>query len=197
MLHQQTSRRAFVASSGAALASFWISADPETVQASLLHALDAARSATPLPWETFTADQAADVEAIAVQLIPSDDTPGAREAKAINFIDHSLATWASQQKEPFLEGLAEFNAEVEKRWPGTGRFARLPGGRQVELLTAWEKDRKPFFEQVRTACIRGTFSDPSYGGNVGEVGWKLLNYEHRPSWQPPFGAYDLKANEGR
>ena len=197
MLHDTTSRRTFVAASGAALASLWVTADPDTVQASLRHALDAARSATPLPWETFTAEQATDVEAIAVQLIPTDDTPGAREAKAINFIDHALATWASQQKEDFLKGLAELNAEAEKRWPGTGGFASLSSERQVELLKAWEKDRKPFFDQVRTATIRGTFSDPSYGGNAGEIGWKLLNYEHRPNWQPPFGAYDVAANGGR
>jgi gluconate 2-dehydrogenase gamma chain len=66
----------------------------------------------------------------------------------------------------------------------------------VELLKAWEKDKKPFFETIRTATVRGMFSDPVYGGNAGQAGWKLLGYEHRPAWQPPFGTYDGEPSGG-
>jgi hypothetical protein len=34
------------------------------------------------------------------------------------------------------------------------------------------------------------FSNPSYGGNRDEVGWKLIGFEAPHPWQPPFGYYD-------
>ena len=195
-----TSRREFVTTSAAALATLWLAADPEDLHASLRHAARAARE--PLAWETLTPEEAADVEAIAIQIIPSDETPGAREAHVVNFIDHSLANWASAQRGDFTKGLTALNAEVEQRWPGTGRFARLPAEHQVELLKDWEKedkenkDRKPFFEAMRSASVTGMFSDPSYGGNTDKLGWKLLGFDDRGMWQPPFGSYDVEANQG-
>jgi hypothetical protein len=31
---------------------------------------------------------------------------------------------------------------------------------------------------------------PKYGGNHDKAGWKLLGFEDRHVWQPPFGYYD-------
>jgi gluconate 2-dehydrogenase gamma chain len=39
----------------------------------------------------FSASDAADVAAVTAQIIPSDDTPGAREAGVVYFIDRALA----------------------------------------------------------------------------------------------------------
>lgn len=199
MSDKVSSRREFLAASSVALATLWLSADAEEVRASLRHAAhagEAARAKRPLAWETFTPEQAADVEAITAQLIPTDATPGAREAHAVNFIDHSLANWGKPGAEAFLQGLAELNAEVEKRWPGTGGFAKLFPARQFELLTAWDKDNKPFFNAVRSATNTGTFSMPEYGGNFDKIGWKIIGFEDRFAWQPPFGSYDVEANGG-
>ncbi len=191
-----TSRRAFLALSSAALATLWLTADAEEVRASLRHAAHAARPGKPLAWETFTPEQAADVEAITAQIIPTDATPGAREARAVNFIDHSLANWGKSGAPEFLKGLAELNAEAAKRWPGAGSFAKLSASRQVELLMAWEKDKKPFFDAVRSATITGTFSNPEYGGNYDTIGWKIIGFEDRFAWQPPFGYYDAQVMKG-
>ena len=196
------SRREFVATSAAALATLWLTADPADLEASLRHAAHVARTPRPLAWEALNADDAVDVEAIAAQIIPTDSTPGAREAHVVNFIDHSLANWGSAQKPDFLKGLAALNADVEKRWPGTGRFSKLSPDHQVEILKDWEKedkenkDRKPFFEAVRSATIAGMFTDPSYGGNADQMGWKLLGFDNRGAWQPPFGSYDGEAMKG-
>jgi hypothetical protein len=35
------------------------------------------------------------------------------------------------------------------------------------------------------------FADPAYGGNSDKVGWKLIGFEDRFAWQPPFGEYDV------
>ena len=196
MLDESTSRRDFLAASATALASLWLTADPQEVHASLRHAAHVARSPQPVAFEVFGPEEAADVEAIASQIIPTDDSPGAREAKVVYFIDHSLANWAAPTKADFTKGLTELNAEVEKRWPGTGHFSKLTGPRQIELLTDWEKQKKPFFEAVRSATLAGMFSNPSYGGNADKLGWKLLGFEDRFAWQPPFGSYDAELMKG-
>src|SRR5689334_4475687 len=113
MLDESTSRRDFLAASATALASLWLTADPQEVHASLRHAAHVARATQPVAFDVFTPEEAADVEAIASQIIPTDDSPGAREAKVVYFIDHSLANWAAPTKEDFSKGLAELNAEVE------------------------------------------------------------------------------------
>ena len=81
-------------------------------------------------------------------------------------------------------------ADVASRWPQHTSFASLPEAQQLELLRAWEG--RPFFETLRAAAISGMFSLPEYRGNRGEAGWRLLGFEHRMAWQPPFGAYDAQ-----
>ena len=189
-----SSRRAFLAISGTALGALWLAARPEEVQAALEHAVRAARSTDPLPWEALTPEQALDVDAISAQIIPTDDTPGAREARVVHFVDKSLATWAAPQREPFARELDALNAEVERRWPGAGRFAALAPERQTELLRA--REQTPFFQQMWFATIAGMFSLPSYGGNADKIGWRLIGFDDRHSWQPPFGEYDAEASRG-
>ncbi len=198
-MSDNTSRRDFVAASAAALATLWLTADPQDIQASINHTAHVTHDLGTHQfkgWEAFSEDEALDVEAITSHIIPTDATPGAREAKAVVFIDHSLANWASSTKADFIKGLNELNAEAEKRWPGTGRFAKLSPARQFELLTDWDKQRKPFFDAVRNATITGTFSNPQYGGNYDGIGWKIIGFEDRYAWQPPFGSYDVEANKG-
>src|SRR2546428_3150430 len=168
MLADPLSRRAFVGASTAAFAAAWLAADPALVRAALEHAARAARSTDPLPWDVLTPEQAADLDAIAAQIFPTDDTPGAREARVVTFLDRSLATWAAQQREPLMHGLDELNGEVERRWPGTQRFTNLAPERQLELLRAQEQT--PFFQQMRFATLVGMFSLPAYGGNADKAG---------------------------
>jgi gluconate 2-dehydrogenase gamma chain len=190
MLDDALGRRAFLATSATAIASAWLAADPDELRASLARAARAV--AQPLKWEFLTSEQAADVDAIAAQIIPTDDLPGAREAGAVYFVDHSLATWAQRQREPFARGLDALNREAGHRWPGAGRFATLPSERQIELLHATEQT--PFFQTMRFLTIAGTFANPSWRGNHDKIGWQILGFEDRYVWQPPFGDYDADAN---
>jgi gluconate 2-dehydrogenase gamma chain len=190
MLDDALDRRAFLAASCTAIASAWLAADPDQLRASLAHAARAVER--PLDWDFLTPDQAADVDAIAAQIIPTDDLPGAREAGAVHFVDHSLATWARGQREPFIHGLDALNREAGHRWPGASRFAALSPEHQIELLHAVE--RTPFFQTMRFFTIAGTFANPSWGGNHDNIGWRILGFEDRFVWQPPFGDYDADAN---
>jgi len=182
-------RRAFLAATGTTLAAVWLNADPTAIHASLKHAAAATGGLPRVPL-ILTPEQRADLDAITAQIIPTDEDPGAREAHVVDFIDHSLATWAADQRGPMLEGLDAFNQDVHKQWPERQRFAQLADAEQRDLLTANEKS--PFFQQVRFATILGMFSLPSYGGNHDRIGWRLIGFEDRFAWQPPFGAYDAE-----
>jgi hypothetical protein len=34
------------------------------------------------------------------------------------------------------------------------------------------------------------FANPEYGGNRDKIGWKMIGFDDRFSWGPPFGWYD-------
>ncbi len=191
MVDDGLSRRAFLATSCGTFASAWLAADAHELRASLAHAARACQAARPPAWEFFTPDQAADVDAIAAQIIPTDDLPGAREAGAAYFMDHALATWAQSQREAFSGGLDELNRQATHRWPGAGRFAALSSERQIELLHVIEPT--PFFQLMRFHTVAATFANPSWGGNRDKIGWRILDFEDRFVWQPPFGDYDADA----
>ncbi|HET7600554.1 MAG TPA: gluconate 2-dehydrogenase subunit 3 family protein [Gemmatimonadales bacterium] len=131
-----------------------------------------------------------DVDAIAALVLPTDDTPGAREAHVVDFIDRGLATFAADQRAAFQSGLADLAARAAARHPGAARFAELPPDEQVAVLRALESEQSEFFEMARAATLAGMFANPEYGGNAGKLGWKLLGFEDRFGWAPPFGYYD-------
>lgn len=176
------SRREFMAATGA-LAAVWMGTDPAAFAAALRDARDAARGGL-VQFQALTPEQAEDLDAIAAQIIPTDDLPGAREAGAVVFIDRALATFQSGQKSAMLEGLADLNRRAG------GRFSAVSENRQRELLQ--EIEDTPFFRQVRFGVVTGTFAHPSWGGNADGAGWRILGFEPRYLWRPPFGAYDAE-----
>jgi gluconate 2-dehydrogenase gamma chain len=136
----------------------------------------------------LTPAEAADVEAVAAQIIPTDDTPGAREAGVVHFIDRALATFLSPLAADYRAQLAAFQAACRVRHPDAAAFASLAPAQQIEFLTSVE--RTPFFDTTRLLTILGLFSMPGYGGNRDGVGWKLIGFDDQHAFQPPFGHYD-------
>lgn len=136
----------------------------------------------------LSAAEAADIEAVASQIIPTDDSPGAREAGVVYFIDRALASFLSQLAGDYRAQLAAFQAKFRERDPAAGSFASLPSERQIEYLK--EIDQTPFFTTTRLLTLLGMFSLPAYGGNRNGVGWKLLGFEDAHAFAAPFGYYD-------
>src|SRR5262245_50196368 len=101
-------RRGFLTLSGSALASLWLAADPEEIRETLRYARRMADGSQQAKWQYLTAAQAADVEAIASQIMPTDETPGAKEAGVVFFVDRGLATWAKDEQADFSKGLEKF-----------------------------------------------------------------------------------------
>jgi gluconate 2-dehydrogenase gamma chain len=136
----------------------------------------------------FSASDAADVEAVAAQIIPTDDTPGAREAGVIQFIDGALAIHLTQLATDYRAQLADFQAAFRAHHPGAASFSSIAADQQIAYLKT--VDRTPFFETTRLLTLLGMFTMPRYGGNRDGIGWKLIGFESQHSFAPPFGFYD-------
>ena len=145
----------------------------------------------PPKLEYLTAEQAAEIEALCAQIIPSSDgSPGARETGAIFFIDRALADWDRDQRETYRTGMAETQTVRLKLFPGSASIAALSATQAIELLQAIEKT--PFFELLRAHTVLGFVGPPSRGGNRDGKGWAHIQVEDRMSFEPPFGYYDAK-----
>jgi gluconate 2-dehydrogenase gamma chain len=150
----------------------------------------AAAAAPERPYEFLTPDQVTLLDAITAQIVPTDDTPGAREAHVVRFIDHALATFLQPRRANLLLALSTFEAFAAK-WKDDGTpFHKRTDADQVSLLKDFEKAKPEQFAVFRNMTMAGMFSQPQHGGNTGRIGWKMIGYEDRYSWAPPFGYYD-------
>jgi len=193
MALRDSSRRTFLLRSLGGLGSAWLTANWPEILAAHEHARHAAQTDPPTKFEFFTPDQAVEVEAIAAQIIPTDNTPGAREARVIYFIDRALTTFDRDKQELYRGGLRELQQKCVERFRAT--FSKLSSPQQIELLKSIEKGE--FFEAARIHTIVGFFANPEYGGNAGQIGWKLIGFEDDFSFEPPFGYYDQQENDGK
>ncbi len=142
---------------------------------------------------SLTRAQAREFEAIAARIIPTDETPGAREAGVIWFIDQALAGFAKDQRKPMLDGLKQLARDVRSAHPGRSRFSALPPADQDALLTRIQDS--DFFQSIRFATLAGLLALPQYGGNLDFIGWDLVGQENVHEFTPPFGWYDRPENQ--
>jgi hypothetical protein len=174
------SRRRFLAeASGTA----WIAANFPAI-------LEAQKSAQQGGLTFFNPEQMKEVEAIVAQIIPADETPGAKEAHCQYFIDRALSGFAKANQGAYLKGLEDLQARVRQMFPNSERFSALDSGQQVQVLTAMEKT--PFFTLIRNHTVVGFFARPEHGGNFEKIGWKLIAYNDSLNHKPPFGYYDAQ-----
>jgi gluconate 2-dehydrogenase gamma chain len=178
-------RRSFLASATGALAALAALDWSEVAQAAE-HA-HAAAADPSTSFANLTATQAACVTAIAARIVPTDDAPGATEAGVVYFIDRGLGSFLGAEREVFLKGLAEFEAQVAAAHAGKA-FTALPTETQDAFLKSIETTA--FFNQARLWTLFGLLASPAYGGNRDGVGWKLTGFEEAHSFTPPFGYYD-------
>ena len=203
------SRRTFLLDSMTGLSGAWVAANAAGIFAAEDYVLQAAQSGkpmafgyftpaqagTPTKFAFFTPAQAVEIEAMAAQIIPTDETPGAREARVIHFIDRALTTFAKNSQAAYTKGIDDLQAQAKQLVPTATTFSALTGPQQVQVLTAMEKT--PFFTLVRTHTVIGFFASPVHGGNQDKIGWKLIGYDDSLNHRPPFGYYDAQDPAGR
>lgn len=133
--------------------------------------------------EVLTAAEAETLEAITDRILPADENgPGAREARAVHYIDRSLASDNATSRGNYASGLAAID-DYARKLHGHPFHVLSPELQDNILLTVIEgqvpgfnPSGSGFFNLVRSHTIEGTFSDPYYGGNYNFIGWDMLRY---------------------
>ena len=182
------SRRSVLVGVASGLGSTWVTSNWPRILAAQDRAQKAGQSGK---FAFFSPEQALEVEAMAAQIIPTDSSPGAREARVVHFIDQALASFARDKQSDYVKGLQNLQTKVKQAYPEASRFSALNSEQQIKVLT--EIERTPFFALVRTHTIIGFLSRPEHGGNHNKVGWELIGYDDSLKHKPPFGYYDAQA----
>src|SRR5690349_1796399 len=81
---------------------------------------------------------AREIEAVAETIIPGDNTPGARDAGVIHFIDRALAGHDQDQRALYRQGLEETQRKRAELFPASISIAGLSEAQRIALLTAIE-----------------------------------------------------------
>lgn len=183
-------RRGFIAGSGALASTSFARLSAGGVLL-LSQAACTARDAAA-PFKVLTRAEARELEAIAARILPTTDTPGAREAGVVYFMDEALGSFMQPTLPMVRGGLASFLEPIPADYPGARAFSDLDVADQDALLATQEGGA--FFEFVRVLTLAGFLGMSSYGGNRDHVGWKLVGIDPaQHSHQQPFGWYDAQA----
>jgi len=191
MSAKRRSRRSFLVESFTGLNAAFVAANYPGILAAQSYVRKATDAGQLPRLAVFSEAQAVEIEAMTAQIIPSDSTPGAREAHCVYFIDRALATFSKDKQPAYVQGLQQLQAKTQQLYPDASKFSALTPEQQIKTLTEIEKT--PFFEMVRTHTIIGFLSRPEHGGNNNKVGWKLIGYDDSLNHKPPFGYYDAQA----
>ena len=196
-------RRNFLTRAGSAVSAVWISAHWPAIVAAAEHAHQAAKSASPAKLQFFSPEQAVEIDAITARIIPSDETPGAREAGVVYFIDRALTTFAVDDQKTYREGLPGLQLRVRELFPSVENFSSATPEQQDQILHSLDEQTGParrhsrpggasssFFQAIRVHTIVGFLVEPDSGGNRDGVGWKVIGRDPEHMFQPPFGYYD-------
>lgn len=183
-----STRRNFLGRLGGGIGSAWLA----SVWTAALHAASefeqAATAGQATSYRVLSAQQAADLAAIADRIIPRDDTPAASEVGLVFFADQYLATIGTHDKPDFEKALVEANAAAKKQVRTATSFAALTVSQQNAALQSIEDTDG--FGFLRAMTVSGYLCHPMHGGNRNSAGWKAIGFEERMSWSPPFGYYD-------
>jgi gluconate 2-dehydrogenase gamma chain len=136
--------------------------------------------------------EAITVEAVAARIIPGEtDSPGARDARVVVYIDRALAGYSTELQQLYRVGIRALDERCCTRYGAP--FRLLGEAQQDEVLTGIDGSAVPahetdttsgtvgdplvrFFSVIREHTIEGMFCDPVYGGNYDAVGWKLIGF---------------------
>ena len=188
MNDRELSRRQFLAGlSTAAKGSLIVLSLPAILTACRQASEQNPMASADAQYTILSSDQAIELDAISARIVPTDDTPGAREAGSVRFMDVVLADDRQDQLSILQTGIVELNASANREF-GVSSFAALSETQQDALLSAIETT--PFFSTVRFLTVASLFALPQYGGTGPDVGYNLIGMTHAHAYMPPFGYYD-------
>ena len=138
-------------------------------------------------WRVLTDAEATVVEAMAEQIVPADQDPGAREANVVNYIDKQLASVFAGHQETYRRGVAGVQQTSNLMFGGD--FETLQWSQQTEVLRALEKGQatgtiwetesaQSFFALIRDHTMQGFYGSPRHGGNRRFVSFRMIGIDY-------------------
>jgi gluconate 2-dehydrogenase gamma chain len=141
---------------------------------------EAPKQALTSSHKTFTDPEWLTLSAACERMIPKDEDAGAVEAGVPEYIDRMLQTEQLQQmKQNFVPGLAALERRAQRMFQKP--FHQCTAAQQDELIAIFKNSPEKsgearWYEMFVVLVLEGYLGDPSYGGNQGEVGWKLVGF---------------------
>ena len=139
-------------------------------------------------WRFFTDLEAVLLDALAEQIIPTDEWPGGRDAGVTNFIDKQLVGPYARYQEIYRKGLAAIQTTCKSKFQK--RFEEMEWDEQTKLLEAMSSgkikgdpmekgfDQRYFFSLIRNHSMQGFYGSPRHGGNKNNVSYKMLKLDY-------------------
>ncbi len=136
-------------------------------------------------WHFFTEEEAKLVIAIAEQIIPADQDPGATDAGVVYFIDKQLAGFYSDQQQNYRKGLIALQQYCKAQFNKI--FEELDWDHQAEVLVKMEIGElnsegdsllSTFFKLIKDHSMQGFYGSPRHGGNKNFVSYKMLKLDY-------------------
>ena len=169
MSGRERSRREFLLNSLSGIGAAWAVANYAGIEEAHAFVQQAAQYRSAVTFAFFTAAQAAEVEAMAAQIIPTDSH--ARRARSARHQVHRPRpdhVREGRAGRPTRRACRISPRRRRQLFPQATTFSALTSDQQIKVLTAMEKT--PFFNLVRTHTITGFFASPVHGGNDNKVG---------------------------
>ena len=116
--------------------------------------------------------------AICDQIIPADDVPSASQAGVLNYIDLQLMGHYRRHQKTYRDGMKQANELSRSRF-GVD-LAAASAQQQFQIVSALEKEARPFFDLVRAHTMQGYYGSPRHGGNRDAVSWRMLGLDEPP-----------------
>jgi gluconate 2-dehydrogenase gamma chain len=138
-------------------------------------------------WRYLDEEEITLLDALAEQIIPTDDFPGGKWANVSNYIDKQLVSYYRHLQLTYREGLSAFQKTVIQL--KGKKFEELPIEEQTEILEKMEKGEfsgdywknnpsAGFFEMIRQHCMQGFYGTPVHGGNKEYISYRMLGLDY-------------------
>jgi len=137
-------------------------------------------------WRFFTDPEALVIDAMAEQIIPSDEWPGGKESGVTNFIDKQLTGPYVRFQTTYRNGISALQ-ESSKSLYRKG-FEQLDAGQQISLMENMEAGKmkelqwkdgfdRQFFNMLRDHSMQSYYGNPRHGGNKNNMSYKMLQLD--------------------
>ncbi len=138
-------------------------------------------------WQFLSEEEAGLIIAIAEQIIPADQDPGATDAGVVYFIDKQLAGFYNNYQKTYRNGLAALQQFCQNKFSKI--FEELEWDIQTNILKRMESNKlegdywkknpaSSFFRLIREHSMQGFYGSPRHGGNQNYASYKMLKLDY-------------------